>query len=159
VTGVAVTCCVGRFRCELARDCHGRAESRGRADVELFRQELTCFAIGTVCAASFPPVEKKGKSANSRAFFEIGKIGLVKVDLKLQIVELVELCPFAAIVDEDTVRFACQACKAVSCRRCHHVSKHFVAEEPVGLCLLTWWQRRHETALQAWHAKRTVSCR
>lgn len=33
---------------------------------------------------------KKGKSANSRAFFEIGKIGLVKVDLKLQIVELVE---------------------------------------------------------------------
>lgn len=33
---------------------------------------------------------EKGKLADSRAFFEIGKIGLVKVDLKLQFVELVE---------------------------------------------------------------------
>jgi hypothetical protein len=53
------------FGCHCKQEAGGyrcpsfRAESRGRADVELFRQELTCFAIGTVCAASFPPVELK----------------------------------------------------------------------------------------------------
>lgn len=33
---------------------------------------------------------KKGKLASSRASLKIGEIGLVKVDLELQIVELVE---------------------------------------------------------------------
>ncbi|GAA5951376.1 hypothetical protein JCM8115_005132 [Rhodotorula mucilaginosa] len=99
------------------------------------KPELTCFAIGTVCAASFPPVELK--RAVPRPLLD--KLDDLQLQVDLDQADLADLekcpfCPFAAIVDEDTVRFACQACKAVSCRRCHHKEHGF---EPCPVLPLT----------------------
>ncbi|GAA5976062.1 hypothetical protein JCM10908_005373 [Rhodotorula pacifica] len=83
------------------------------------KPDLACFAIGTACTAAFSPIELK--RAVPRPMLDKLDDLQIQIDLDRAGVPGLEkcpFCPFAAVLEETDIRFPCQGCGIVSCRRC-----------------------------------------